>query len=102
MRPVPSPRGSPALASARSKCGPSCRCEGRSLGGAGRCGMEATGMTGVTSTILARTYREHGGRIHAALVRRFHDLDLAEDAVQEALVSALEQWGGGERVPEQP
>ena len=57
-------------------------------------------MTGVPSTLLARAYREHGGRIHAALVRRFHDLDLAEDAVQEALVAALEQWG--DRAPEQP
>jgi RNA polymerase sigma-70 factor (ECF subfamily) len=62
--------------------------------------MEAMGMTGVPSTILGRAYRQHGARIHAALVRRFHDLDLAEDAVQEALVAALEQWG--ERVPDEP
>ena len=57
-------------------------------------------MSGVPSTILGRAYREHGARIHAAIVRRFHDLDLAEDAVQEALVAALEQWG--DRAPEQP
>ena len=49
---------------------------------------------------LGRTYREHGARIHAALLRRFHDLDLVEDAVQEALVAALEQWG--DAAPDNP
>jgi RNA polymerase sigma-70 factor (ECF subfamily) len=48
-----------------------------------------------TAAILTRAYREHGARIHGALVRRVHDLDLAEDALQEAMVSALEQWGSG-------
>jgi RNA polymerase sigma-70 factor (ECF subfamily) len=43
--------------------------------------------------VLTRAYREHGVRIHAALVRRVHDLGLAEDALQEALIAALEQWG---------
>jgi len=57
-------------------------------------------MTGLPSSVLSRAYREHGVRIHAALVRRLHDLDLAEDAVQEALVAALEQWG--ENVPNDP
>jgi RNA polymerase sigma-70 factor, ECF subfamily len=43
--------------------------------------------------VLTRAVREHGARIHAALVRRLHDLDLAEDAFQDAVVAALEQWG---------
>ncbi len=35
--------------------------------------------------------REHG-RVLSGLVRRFGDLDLAEDALGEALVAALERW----------
>jgi len=50
--------------------------------------------------VLTRAYREHGARIHGALVRRLHDLDLAEDALQEAMVAALEQWGA--EVPRDP
>src|SRR6478609_9681642 len=53
---------------------------------------------GASSTALTRAYREHGARMHAALVRRLHDLDLAEDALQEALVVAVERWG--ERPPD--
>ena len=45
-----------------------------------------------TDLALTRAVREHGARIHAALVRRLHDLDLAEDALQDAIVAALEQW----------
>jgi RNA polymerase sigma-70 factor (ECF subfamily) len=45
-----------------------------------------------TTSFLSRAYREHGARIHAALVRRVHDLELAEDALQDASVAALEQW----------
>ncbi|HEX4338919.1 MAG TPA: sigma-70 family RNA polymerase sigma factor [Polyangiaceae bacterium] len=57
-------------------------------------------MNGLANASLSRAYRENGARIHAALVRRFHDLDLAEDAVQEALVAALEQWG--DTTPDDP
>ncbi|HEX3594739.1 MAG TPA: DUF6596 domain-containing protein, partial [Polyangiaceae bacterium] len=57
-------------------------------------------MTPAPTSALSRAYRENGARIHAALVRRLHDLDLAEDAVQEALVAALEQWG--DSVPNDP
>ncbi|GAA1528342.1 RNA polymerase sigma factor [Brevibacterium picturae] len=35
---------------------------------------------------------EDRGRLLAALARRFHDLDLAEDVVQEAMARALETW----------
>jgi RNA polymerase sigma-70 factor (ECF subfamily) len=57
-------------------------------------------MTSLATAVVGRTYREHGARIHAALVRRFADLDLAEDAVHEAMVAALEQWG--DNVPNDP
>ncbi|MDN5635905.1 MAG: sigma-70 family RNA polymerase sigma factor [Brevibacterium sp.] len=35
---------------------------------------------------------EDPGRLLAALAGRFHDLDLAEDVVQEAMVRAMETW----------
>lgn len=37
-------------------------------------------------------FRESYGRITAALAREFRDLELAEDALQEALVVAARQW----------
>ena len=39
-----------------------------------------------------RIYREEYGRVVASLVRRFGDLDVAEDAAAEALLVALERW----------
>ncbi|MGP5639554.1 hypothetical protein ACTXPS_08940 [Brachybacterium tyrofermentans] len=39
--------------------------------------------------VLARVHREEHSRLLATLVRRFGDLDLAEDAAQEAMESAL-------------
>src|SRR5215510_12488938 len=41
---------------------------------------------------LERLYREESGRILATLIRLLGDFDLAEEAVQEAFVAALEQW----------
>ncbi|CAN5397291.1 sigma factor-like helix-turn-helix DNA-binding protein [soil metagenome] len=41
---------------------------------------------------IERVYREEFGRVVASLVRRFGDLDVAEDAAGEALVVALEKW----------
>ncbi len=40
-------------------------------------------------------FRDERGRALATLVRLLGDLDLAEEALQEAFVVALEQWGGG-------
>ncbi|MCO1657961.1 RNA polymerase sigma factor [Pseudonocardia sp. S2-4] len=37
-------------------------------------------------------FREEHGRLLAALVRRFGDLDLAEDVTAEAIAAALELW----------
>jgi RNA polymerase sigma-70 factor (ECF subfamily) len=44
------------------------------------------------SDSLARTFRESSGRAVATLVRVFGDIDLAEDAVQEAFAVAAERW----------
>lgn len=40
----------------------------------------------------ARLYRQVWGRAVAALTRSLHDLDAAEDALQEAWLAALERW----------
>jgi hypothetical protein len=40
-----------------------------------------------------RIFREESGRSIAALVRAFGDIDLAENAVQEAFAVALRAWG---------
>jgi RNA polymerase sigma-70 factor (ECF subfamily) len=41
---------------------------------------------------VAHVFREEHGRAVAALVRAFGDIDLAEDAVQDAFVVAVERW----------
>src|ERR687889_241922 len=41
---------------------------------------------------VERVFREEYGRLIASLVRRFGDIDLAEEAAGEALVAALEKW----------
>ena len=50
---------------------------------------------------IERIFREEHGRILAALISRFEDFDLAEDALQDALVNALERWRG-DGIPENP
>jgi RNA polymerase sigma-70 factor (ECF subfamily) len=42
--------------------------------------------------LLARTVREEAAGVVAALSRRFHDFDLAEEAVQRAVAEALVAW----------
>jgi len=42
--------------------------------------------------LLATTIREEAGRLVAGLYRRFGDFDVAEEAVQGAVVEALEVW----------
>ncbi len=42
--------------------------------------------------LLARTLREESGLLVARLARQFHDFDLAEEAVQSAVLEALETW----------
>ena len=41
---------------------------------------------------IETTFREEHGRVLAALISRFGDFTLAEDALQDALVEALERW----------
>lgn len=45
------------------------------------------------TTRIARVIREDWGRILASLVKTTGDFALAEDALQEAVVTALDQWG---------
>jgi RNA polymerase sigma-70 factor, ECF subfamily len=45
-----------------------------------------------TATAIEHVFREHHGRAVAVLVRRFGDIDLAEDAVAEAFAVALARW----------
>lgn len=41
---------------------------------------------------IDKTFREAHGRIMAALISQFGDFSLAEDALQDAFVNALESW----------
>ena len=45
-----------------------------------------------TSQPLERAYREEATQIRAALAARTGDVGLAEDAVQDAFVEAIEHW----------
>ncbi len=55
----------------------------------------------LTATQIEATFREEHGRVLAALISRFEDFDLAEDALQDALVNALERWQS-EGIPKKP
>ena len=48
-------------------------------------------MQGGTAAV-ERVFREEYGRLIASLVRRFGDIDIAQEAAGEALVAALEKW----------
>ncbi|HYF74400.1 MAG TPA: sigma-70 family RNA polymerase sigma factor, partial [Nocardioides sp.] len=50
---------------------------------------------------IERIYREEYGRVVASLVRRFGDIDIAEEAAGEALLVALERWSA-DGVPPNP
>jgi RNA polymerase sigma-70 factor, ECF subfamily len=50
---------------------------------------------------VEKIFREEHGRVLAALISQFEDFDLAEDALQDALVNALERWEG-DGIPENP
>ncbi len=42
--------------------------------------------------LLERIFREEQGRVAATLIRQFGDIDVAEEAMQEAFVVAARQW----------
>jgi RNA polymerase sigma-70 factor, ECF subfamily len=46
----------------------------------------------VSAEAIARVFRQEYGRAVAVLVRRFGDIDLAEEAVQDAFATAVERW----------
>src|SRR5512143_2128204 len=58
------------------------------------CGRRAnptrSGMTAAAQ--IETTFREEHGRVLAALISQVGDFTLAEDALQDALVNALERW----------
>ena len=49
-------------------------------------------MPVVGEALIGRIFREESGRSVATLIRIFGDIDLAEDAVQEAFALALRKW----------
>jgi RNA polymerase sigma-70 factor (ECF subfamily) len=61
----------------------------------------AAAAEATTETALVGVFREEAGRIVATLTRLLGDIDLAEDAVQEALATALERWPR-DGVPDRP
>ncbi len=48
--------------------------------------------TGLGAHEIGRIFREGSGRAVAALIRVFGDIDVAEDAVQDAFAIAMEKW----------
>jgi RNA polymerase sigma-70 factor (ECF subfamily) len=46
----------------------------------------------VDDALIGRIFREESGRSVASLIRIFGDIDIAEDAVQEAFALALRKW----------
>ncbi len=49
-------------------------------------------MPGPDAAAIERAYRESSGRAVATLIRLFGDIDLAEEAVQEAFTVAAQRW----------
>ena len=49
-------------------------------------------MSGVGPTDVERAFRAESGRAVASLIRLLGDIDLAEEAVQDAFVTALQRW----------
>ena len=54
--------------------------------------MPSSAVPGADAAVLERTYRESSGRAVATLIRLFGDIDLAEEAVQEAFAVAAQRW----------
>jgi RNA polymerase sigma-70 factor (ECF subfamily) len=54
-----------------------------------------------TARAVERAFREEAGAVLAGLIRAVRSFDLAEDALQDALATALERWPA-EGVPQNP
>ena len=63
--------------------------------------MPAKTSTDDPNEAIVAAWRAESARLVGALTRMTHDLDLAEDLAQDALVAALEQWPA-EGVPANP
>jgi RNA polymerase sigma-70 factor (ECF subfamily) len=64
-------------------------------------GTDPAAASPTTESALVGVFRSEAGRIVATLTRLLGDIDLAEDAVQEALATALERWPR-DGVPDRP
>ncbi len=51
-----------------------------------------SGTPKVTASVMARVFRAEHGRAVAVLVRAFGDIDIAEEAVQDAFTAAVRRW----------
>ena len=54
--------------------------------------LDNLSLPGLGAIEIDRIFREESGKAVASLVRFFGDIDLAEDAVQDAFVAALRKW----------
>ena len=75
-------------------------------GASSRCGPWSSTRTAeqthtATGAAVAAVFREEAGRLTAALVRALGDFDLAEEVVQDSLVTALEKWPE-QGIPDKP
>src|SRR5204862_3007944 len=50
------------------------------------------GVPALSASDIERVFREEYGRAVAVLVRRFGDIDVAEEAVQDAFTVAVQRW----------
>lgn len=49
-------------------------------------------MTDSARRLVEQTFRAESGRVLAALIKRLGDIELAQDVLQDALVTALQRW----------
>lgn len=58
-------------------------------------------MTQTAAQVIERTFKQEAGRVIAALISALGDFEQAEDALQEALIIALERWPS-DGIPQNP
>jgi RNA polymerase sigma-70 factor, ECF subfamily len=75
----------------RGQAGARLHADGHGLARRGRIG-ELSNAGATTHELVDRLFREEQGRAVATLIRVLGDFDLAEEAVQDAFIAALEIW----------
>jgi len=60
-----------------------------------------TGTTVSVDATVAAVFREEAGRLTGSLTRALGNFDVAEESVQDALLTALERWPR-EGIPQRP